>query len=134
MTKTIELISPLNDSDSRQRSHFQEYHGLNVGGGGRASSTCSGGSNDRHNGRPLVGVHRSNSSPSKPIGRKGSFCGSSTSSFSNGVGGGSARRSYQQRHFFDDDYIVTYSSSTSHGAKHQTVTKRNEDNDDFKTG
>lgn len=167
VTKTIELVSPLNDcydGKDQRRSHFQEfqhYHsGLsNTKGAGVSGSTCSSATecnNDQFNNglKTIVSssrVHRSNSSPTKPIGRKATFCGGgrsgiSSSSFSNGASaeGGGARRSYQQN-FFDDDYIVTYTSSSSSSTtsrtsasagRHQTVTKRNGDNgsndDEFK--
>lgn len=142
VTKTIELLSPLNECcDSEIRSHF---HGLNVRGetGLRGNGYDIG--NDHLGGRSsFSGVHRSNSIPSKPIGRKGSFGGSSTNtshSFSSHGACGGLRKTYQHR-FFDDDYLVTHTSSTSRcssGARrHQSVTRRNEDNcssDEFKNG
>lgn len=134
VTKTIELISSVDECTDEHGStsspHFLEF-GYPLGSSANSvSSTRSVIVRNPLLGNAIVGIHRSNSSPTKPIRRRGSSCGGS-------IGGA---RIYHRQHYFDDDYFVTYTSSSSSSggvARHQTVTKRNEDNssnDDLKNG
>jgi len=108
VTKTIELISPTEECVGSSHLHYND--GVN--------SSCSGCGRNNF-GRAVVGIHRSNSSPTKPSSRKGFSSASSGRSSHSHNSHGNGSRGYH----FDDDYVVTYTSSST---SHQTVTKRNE--------